>query len=478
MPDLPLKEKILYLLEVEKLSRRQVIHELHIGHRRLKHLLGEKVMPGRPKKPSVLEVYRHLLEEWYRQYPRLKALQIYQRIKEYGYTGSLRSVQRFTSPFRSKKPVTYYALDFVAGEEAQVDWFYADFENLGRMALFLYVLSYSRYAWGKFYPRTSFEFFLDGHLECFEHLKGLAHAHRYDNLKSVVLKHTPQTIQYNPQFLEFARHYGFKIHACNPYKGNEKGRVERLGRDVRSSFLYGRSFKDYEDLNDSFWQWLAGRNNQIHRSTHKTPVERLALENLLKLPGVGFTPRRIIQGVVSKTALIEFETNRYSVPSSLGLKPCQILAYPDRLEITVGSKIVARHKRSFDRHNTFQNPLHAEGLLNKTPLFKYQRILRLIESMEPVFYKFLRAQGEDDSDRLECAYQIFKLLKTHNRSVLVSAIGELLSMGTYKTKAILSLLDLPTPTDTKEIFPSNQKLLDIRCQERSLEEYDKNNRTL
>lgn len=393
MDDASLKEKILYLLQVEKLTRRQTLCQLHIGHHRLKRLLGEKITPGKYKKPSILKAYCHLLEEWYRQYPRLKALQIYQRIKDYGYTGSLSSVQRFTRPWRIKKPVVYHALDFIAGEEAQVDWFFADLENVGRVALFLYVLSFSRYAFGRFYPKTSFEFFLSGHLECFEHLKGLAHTHRYDNLKSVVLKHTPQIIEYNPQFLEFARHYSFKIHACNPYKGNEKGRVERLGRDVRSSFLYGQVFKDALDLNERFREWLTRRNKQIHRSTGKMPIEMLGSENLL----------------------------------------------------------------------------------NKTPLFKHQRILKLVESLDPVFYKFLRAQGDDETERLECAYQIFKLLKAHNRSVLVSAVAELLSMGTYKIKAVYSLLNLPLQKDPDAVFPSDQKLLDIRYQERSLEEYDKNN---
>ncbi len=475
MDDTSLKEKILYLLDVERLSRRQVIGHLHIGYRRLKRILDKQCPSQNPQKSSPLEAYRHLLDEWYRQYPRLQAIQIYKRLQGYSYAGSLSSVERFTRSWRVKKPVTYYALDFMPSEEAQVDWFFADLENVGRVALFLYVLSYSRYAWGKFYPKTSFEFFLDGHLECFKHLNGLARTHRYDNLKSVVLKHTPEKIEYNPQFLEFARHYGFKIHACNPYKGNEKGRVERLGRDVRASFLYGQVFKNAQDLNECFRLWLVGRNSLIHRSTGKMPMDMLKSENLLKLPSIEFAPRRIAQGVVSKTALVEFETNRYSVPSSLAQKPCGLLIYPDRIEITHASKIVARHKRSFEKHKIFQNPLHIESLLNRTPLFKRQRILRLIESMEPVFYKFLRAQGEDDSARLECAYQIFKLLKNHNRSVLVSAVAELLSMGTYKTKALLSLLNLPAQKDPDQVFPSDQKLLDIHYQPRSLEEYDQNN---
>src|SRR3989338_8483494 len=175
--DASVREKILYLLGVEKLNRAQITRQLHIGYQRLKRLLSNRNPLVKPKKPSPLEAYRHLLDEWYRQYPRLQAIQIYKRLKSYGYAQSLSSVERFTKPWRIRRPVVYHALDFMPSEEAQVDWFFADLENVGRVALFLYVLSYSRYAWGKFYPRTSFEFFLDGHLERFKHLNGLARPH-------------------------------------------------------------------------------------------------------------------------------------------------------------------------------------------------------------------------------------------------------------------------------------------------------------
>lgn len=135
----------------------------------------------------------------------------------YGYQGSYPSVARLSREHRKPKHSVYHPLTFLPGEEAQVDWFFLNHETMGQVAGFIYVLSYSRYAWGQFYPKTSFEFFLAGHLECFKHIGGLAHCHRYDNLKSVVLKRSPE-IEYNPQFLDFARFYGFSIHLCNPYK--------------------------------------------------------------------------------------------------------------------------------------------------------------------------------------------------------------------------------------------------------------------
>src|SRR3990167_707294 len=272
-------KQVLQLREVEKLSIRQIARMLGIGRRRIKRILEgypAKVIP----KASILEPYRNLIEHWYQQYPHLQAKQIYERLVPYVYTGSYRSLIDFTRPWRHVKPPAYHTLSFLPGEEAQVDWFFFRHETLGMVAGFLYVLAYSRYAWGKFYPRTGFEFFLAGHLECFEHLKGLAHRHRYDNLKSVVIHREDLRIEYNPQFLDFSRFFSFSIHVCNPYKGNEKGRVERVVRDARV-FLYGKPFDDLNDLNLQFRDWLRERNNQVHRSTGKTPLVLLSQEKLM-----------------------------------------------------------------------------------------------------------------------------------------------------------------------------------------------------
>ena len=48
-----------------------------------------------------------------------------------------------------------------------------------------------------------------------------------DNLKSAVLQRLAGTAPvFNPRYLDFARHHGFAIAACNVARGNEKGRVE------------------------------------------------------------------------------------------------------------------------------------------------------------------------------------------------------------------------------------------------------------
>lgn len=467
----PLDKKVLYLREVEKLSIRQIARELRICRKRIR-----RTLKGRPtgicvKKPSILEPYRHLIATWYGQYPHLKAKQIYERLLAYGYSGSYRRVSECTAGQRRKKTAAYHTLEFLPGEEAQVDWFFFNHPRLGKLAGFLYVLAYSRYAWGKFYPKTTFEFFLAGHLECFQHLKGLARRHRYDNLRSVVLSRKESGIEYNPQFLDFARFFGFSIHVCNPYSGNEKGRVERVVRDVRT-FLYGRDFSDLKDLNLKFLDWFIRRANQIHRTTNKTPLVLLSEEKLLSLPQGIYSPTRTIPAVsVSKTALVEFETNHYSVPSSCASKSAEIVAWPEKIEIYVRSQRVAVHARSFEHKHLIRNPLHAEGLLERTGYFKYQRILQLMQSMAPEFRDFLKAH-QDETEKIQAAYELFGLLKTYSRTILLSALRELTGMGVFKIKALRSLLNLPSPKEGDPLWPTDPKLLNMTYAPRSLKDYD------
>ena len=465
-----LVQRVLHLYQVEKLSGRQIAESLGISRKRVRRILEGTGSAAAIPRASILDEYNHLIAHWYKQHPLLKATQVYERLKAYGYQGGYVSVARFTQEYRAPKHSAYHPLTFLPGEEAQVDWFFFNHEHLGQVAGFVYLLSYSRYAWGIFYPKTSFEFFLAGHLECFKHIGGLARCHRYDNLKSVVLKRSPGNIEYNPQFLDFARFYSFSIHACNPYSGNEKGRVERLIRDIRV-FLYAETFDSLNDLNEKFHLWLRKRNETVHRSTQKAPKDLLGQERLIHLPENPYLPRRVIQAVSSKTALVEFETNKYSVPSTCASKALEIIAYPDRIEICVEGKTVANHKRSFGKNETIQNPLHAETLLNRTPQFKMRRVLQVMTDMDPAFKHFFDHQDNDD-ERVQAAYQLFTLLKTHSRSMLISAIRELNTLACFKIKALMSLLHLPELQDPERLWPQNQQLLNLTYEERKLNDYD------
>ena len=70
--------------------------------------------------------------------------------------------------------------------------------------------------------RQSQEHFLQCHQNAFSFL-GVPESVMLDNCKTAVLSHpVGQPAQYNPRYLDFANHYGFKVRACGVRKGNEK----------------------------------------------------------------------------------------------------------------------------------------------------------------------------------------------------------------------------------------------------------------
>ena len=461
-----LRMQVRHLREVEGLSMRQIADKLNLGRKKVWRVLrGEKMK--KPAGSSILRPYERLIEEWYREYPFLRATQVYERLKSYGYEGCYGTVKLGTTKFRQKRGESFHELEFLPGEESQVDWMEWKISSTAVYG-FVYLLAYSRYAVVRFYPRQTLEFFLDGHLRAFHEIGGVAHRHRYDNIKVVIIRREPE-LQLNPQLLNFARHHGFSIYVCTPGRANEKGRVERLIREIKE-FLRATPADTLEELNKKIAGWQKERNNRVHRTTGKTPAEALQEEKLISLPQIDYKPYRLVQAVVSKTGFVEFETNRYSVPSPYSGKAASLLVLPDTLEIVVQGKKVATHRRLFLRKEKVEHPSHREKLLERTPHFKYQRILTLMKGMGAEVEQFLLEAEREGEDPQEAAYQMFRLLKGISKETLLSAVREANSLHVHKVFYIQSLLQ--PQTSPHPVCPQDQKLLEITYKDRKLDDYD------
>jgi len=466
--DETLRIEVRRLWEVERLTMRQIASKLRMGRKTVRRILREKAAPKSPKS-SIIAPYERLLAEWYKATPALMATQVFNRLRGYGYTGSYETVKRETAKFRKKRPEAFFELEFLPGEEAQVDWMEW---KIGTAPVFgfVYILAWSRYAVIRFSPRHTLEFFLDGHIRAFHEVGGVAHRHRYDNLKSVVLRRYPE-VQYNPAFLDFARHYGFSIYACNVARGNEKGRVERLIRDIKNA-LRGMEIKDLRDLNSKIADWLKERNLRIHRTTKRPPVEMLAEEKLRPLPRIDARPYRRLPAAVTKTAFVEFDTNRYSAPTSCAGTAAEILALPDTVEVLVQGRRVAVHPRLFIRNGKSELPTHREGLLLRSPRSKFQRIYELMAGLGPEIKVFLQAAQAEGEDPLQAAYVMFRQLRGISRETLLSAVREANALKVYKIKYVHSLLESSGAKEPPTVRPQDERLLEIAYEARRLDDYD------
>jgi len=363
----------------------------------------------------------------------------------------------------------FFELTFLPGEEAQVDWMEW---KVGEEAVygFVYVLAWSRYAVVRFYPRHTLEFFLDGHIRAFHGVGGVAHRHRYDNLKSVVIRRYPE-VQYNPAFLDFARHYGFSIHVCNVGRANEKGRVERIIRDIKNA-LRVMEIKDLRGLNSKIADWLKEPNLRVRRTTLRPPSEMLHEERLRPLPQIDARPYRRVLTTASKTAFVEFDSNRYSVPTAYTETVCEIFALSDTVEILVQGRRVASHPRIFKKHNKSELLAHREGLLLRSPRTKFQRIRELMTGLGPEIKTFLENAQAEDEDAVQAAYVMFRLLRGIAKETLLSAVREANSLKVYKIKYVHSLLESSGAKEPPTVRPQDERLLDINYETRSLDDYD------
>ena len=466
-----IKQTILYLRDVLGLSFYQIEDRTGVSRKRASRIYQGSCQGKREKRDFILDPYRSLIAEWFKEHPTLKAQQVHGWLRTRGVKISYPAVVKYTRGFRKKVQKVYHSLTFGPAEEAQADWCFIRHPQFGKLYCFVFILSYSRYLFAHVFARSSFEFFIEGHLMAFSALGGVSYGIRYDNLATVVLKRRPE-VQYNPRFLEFSRHYNIEIRLCNPGAGNEKGRVERAIRTLREVFFNTmEKYSSLKALNHALHEWVDNKNHTVHRTTEEKPAELLQEEKLRPLPEKPWTNVSIHPPVkTTKTAMMIFDTNSYSVPDYLVGKSLSIHSTPDTVMIYEGAKRVASHPRSFDRGRQIIHPLHRSyGKLSVKA--KIERIHEVIKNLHPVMSDFLIKNQACGEDPQKTAYEIFRVLKSHSRGMLVSVASECLNKRSPRLRTFLSYLHMEF-TEAETVQPQKGELLNISYQPRGLEEYD------
>ena len=100
-----------------------------------------------------------------------------------------------------------------------------------------------------------------------------------------------------------------------------------------------------------------------------------------------------------------------------------------------------------------------------------ERIHAGIKALHPALSDFLIKNQACAEDPQKTAYEIFKLMKSHSRGMLVSVASECLNKRSPRLRMFLSYLHRE-PTEAETVQPQNGELLNISYQPRGLEEYD------
>jgi len=157
----------------------------------------------------------------------MKAPTILERLRPLGYTGGISILRDRVRALRPQpQREAFLTLDFAPGAAFQVDWADFGFALPGcprRVSGFIMAAAYSRYLYLEFTLSQAMGTFLRCMERALHFYGGVAVADIFDNMKTVVLSHTPYVTVFNHRFLEYARARGFAAVACNVRKANEKG---------------------------------------------------------------------------------------------------------------------------------------------------------------------------------------------------------------------------------------------------------------
>ena len=213
-----------------------------------------------------------------------------------GYTGGgsqLRAYMHGLKPVLPLDPVVRF--ETAAGEQMQVDW--VEFRK-GKNPLYAFcaTLGFSRASFVEFVTDMKVETLIACHNHAFEYFGGVPRKVLYDNMKTVVLERDASgegEHRFHSGFLDYARHCGFVIKLCRPYRAKTKGKVERFNGYLRRSFYVplvsalkqaGLTL-DVVTANVQVRRWLRKVANQrIHGTTQARPAEQLKEERLQSLP--------------------------------------------------------------------------------------------------------------------------------------------------------------------------------------------------
>jgi transposase len=294
-----LKPKEVYveiqLLKKHGLSLRQIAVEVGCAVNTVRRHLALDVVPKyerkvkRATKLAPFEVYLKERQDA-AQPDTIPATVLYREIAARGYQGGMSQLRAYLRRLRSApaaEPVVRF--ETAMGEQLQVDW--VEFrKGSAPLHAFCATLGFSRASYVEFVSNMKVETLIACHERAFAAFGGVTRRVLYDNMKTVVLERDAYgegEHRFHAGFLDYARHSGFVIKLCQPYRAKTKGKVERFNGYLRRSFyvpLASRLAQSSQKLdvvtaNVEVTHWLAEvANARVHGTTKEAPAEALKRE--------------------------------------------------------------------------------------------------------------------------------------------------------------------------------------------------------
>jgi len=340
-----------------------------------------------PQTPSACEPHRTWIEAQLGL--GRNAVSIYQDLVEaHGFEHRYNSVKRFVAQLKAREPERFDVLEFLPGEEAQVDYGQGALTRVRpgkyrRPYLFVMTLKYSGKSFRKVVWKTSQEAWSRLHEEAFRALGGCPAYVVLDNLKEGVIRPDIYAPELNPVYAAMLAHYGVVADPCRVGDPNRKGSVENAIGHTQTTALKGRRFDSIDEQNTwlAHWEerWAAPR---IHGRKKRQVLEmyREEIPHLRALPLEGF--RYFKQGMrtVDDAGLVQVDSAYYAALPVAPHSKVTVRVFEHSIEILDAlGNVLRRHEKALCKGKFAIEP--ADRIFN--PSRESARVLAKAERIGP-----------------------------------------------------------------------------------------------
>lgn len=385
---------------------------------------------------------------------------IFEILKAEGFTGGYNTVMDYLRKEYREQREAFLPLEFEMGAYAEVDWTEAYFYLKGKETkahLFVMKLRGSGGFYVRAYPFEKQEAFFDGHIKCFEFMNGVPYRIAYDNLKTAVKKILEgSNREEQEQFIALRTHYLYESTYCRPAKGNEKGGVENAGKEaVRKFFVPYPEVDSFEELNE----YLHKECIKLLERNPKWEAEKAALR---PLPAVRFDGARYKEAKVNRYSMVQFETNRYSVPTMYVGDKVTVKATADEIKILYKDTLIASHPRIYGRYeDQIQLDHYLELLLQKSRALDNTKVYKP-HMLAPIYEQYRRILNTRSPKGNREFVKILMLHRDYPPELVTEAVEIGMTYNVYSYDGVLNILGQLLVSDSPKMAPvSKDKLQGI-----------------
>ena len=258
--------------------------------------------------------------------------------------------------------------------------------------------------------------------------------------------------------------------------------MERLIRFVRGSFFQARRFRDLDDLNDQADEWCNTRavDRPCPEDPQRTVADVFAEEraHLIELPDNPFPCEERVEVQVGKTPYIRFDANDYSIPHRYVGRTVFVSATLNTVRILDVGAVLATHRRSFDRGQQIEDPVHIEELKRRKRLAREHRATDRLHHAAPSAKALFVAAAERNHHLGVLARGLIELLNAHGPVALERAIAAALDADAAYLGGVRHFIDQQRKDSDKPpplalALPDDPRLRTLSVRPHDLADYDR-----